>query len=341
MFKINKIKKKFHRTLIVAEISANHCGSKKNFLNHILKAKESGADLVKIQTYEPQDMIVHKNFRIKSGLWKGKNLWSLYKKACTPFSWHKDAFNLAKKNKIKLFSSPFSLRSLNFLKTFKPPIYKIASMELTDHKLVNEIAKLKKTIILSTGLSTINEIKSSINIIKKYHSKIILLYCVSGYPTPINEINFDEIKNIKNKTKIKHIGFSDHTDGIAASLEAINNNVFLIERHFTLKKNSKSPDIKFSITPKELRILKDYSISKEIFSKKNKGKTSENSSKIFRRSIYALKNINKNEKFSSENIGCFRPNIGLGSENYFKLIHKRASKNIKKDEVIRRGFIKK
>ena len=155
---------------------------KKNFLNHILKAKEFGADIVKIQTYEPQDMVVHKNFKIKSGLWKEKNLWGLYKKACTPFSWHKDAFNLAKKNKIKLFSSPFSLRSLNFLKTFKPPMYKIASFELTDHKLVNEIAKLKKPIILSTGLSTISEIRSSINIIKKYHNKIVLLYCVSGYP---------------------------------------------------------------------------------------------------------------------------------------------------------------
>ena len=117
MFKINKSKKKFHRTLIIAEVSANHCGSKKNFLNHILKAK-FGADIVKIQTYEPQDMVT--NFKIKSGLWKEK-IYGLYKKACTPFSWHKDAFNLAKKNKIKLFSSPFSLRSLNFLKTFKPP----------------------------------------------------------------------------------------------------------------------------------------------------------------------------------------------------------------------------
>ena len=341
MFKINKSKKKFHRTLIIAEVSANHCGSKKNFLNHILKAKEFGADIVKIQTYEPQDMVVHKNFKIKSGLWKGKNLWGLYKKACTPFSWHKDAFNLAKKNKIKLFSSPFSLRSLNFLKTFKPPMYKIASFELTDHKLVNEIAKLKKPIILSTGLSTISEIRSSINIIKKYHNKIVLLYCVSGYPTPISEIDFNEINNIKNKTKIKHVGFSDHTDGLEASLEAINKNVYLIERHFTLKKNSKSPDVKFSITPNELKILKDYSVSKEIFTKKNKSRTSENASKIFRRSIYALKNINKNEKFSSENIGCFMPNIGLGSENYYKIINKRASKNIKKSEVIKKNFIKK
>ena len=98
--------------------------------------------MVKIQTYEPQDMIVNKNFKIKSGLWRGKNLWKLYQDACTPFSWHHDAFKIAKKNNIVLFSTPFSLRSLNFLKTFNPPIYKIASFELTYHKLIEEIERI-------------------------------------------------------------------------------------------------------------------------------------------------------------------------------------------------------
>ena len=336
----NIYNKNFDRTKIIAEVSANHRGSKKNFLQHILKAKEFGADLVKIQTYEPQDMVVKKNFKIKSGLWKGKNLWKLYKQACTPFDWHKDAFNLAKKNKIKLFSSPFSLRAVDFLKKFKPSVYKVASFELTDHKLLDEIARLKKTIILSTGLSSIKEIKSAIKIIKRHHNKIILLYCVSGYPTPLNEINFDEIKKIKKATKIKNIGFSDHTIGIEASLEAINKNVYLIEKHFTLKRNSKSPDVKFSIVPEELKIIKDYSLSRKIFLQKNKKKKSENHSKIFRRSIYALRDIKKGEKFSSKNIGCFRPNVGLGSENYFKIINKTASKNIYKHEVLKNKSVK-
>ena len=340
MFSLNKTQKKLNRTLIVAEISANHCGSKKNFLKHILKAKEFGADLIKIQTYEPQDMVVKKNFQIKSGLWKGKNLWKLYKQACTPFSWHEDAFKLAKKNKINLFSSPFSLRALNFLKKFKPSIYKVASFELTDHKLLDEIAKLKKPIILSTGLSSINEIKSAIKIIKRHHNKIILLYCVSGYPTPLSEINFNEIKKIKNATKIKKVGFSDHTSGIEASLEAINRNVCLIERHFTLKRETQSPDVKFSIIPEELKILKNYSLSRKIFSQTNKKKLSENHSKIFRRSIYAIKDIKRGEKFSSKNIGCFRPNIGYGSENYFKIINKSAKKNISKFDVLNRKHIK-
>ena len=338
MFKFNSIKK-FTRTLIIAEVSANHCGSKKNFLNHIIQAKENGADLVKIQTYEPQDMIVNKNFKIKSGLWKGKNLWKLYRQACTPFSWHREAFDLAREKKITLFSTPFSLRSLNFLKKFKPHLYKIASFELTDHKLVNEVAKLKKPIILSTGLSTLREINSSIKIIKRHHNKIILLYCVSGYPTPINEINFNEINKIKKSTGIKQIGFSDHTDGIEASLEAINKKVFMIERHFTVNKNSKSPDVKFSINPDELRILKKFSISKAVFNQKKKKVVSEKNSKIFRRSIYAIQNIKKNERFSSKNIDCFRPNIGLGSENYFQILNKRSNKNIKKHEVLKRKYI--
>lgn len=329
-----------NRTLLIAEVSANHCGSKKNFLNHILKAKQYGADLVKIQTYEPEDMIINKNFKIDSGLWKNQNLWKLYKKACTPFAWHKDAFELAKKKNITLFSTPFSLRSLNFLKKFKPPLYKIASFELTDHNLINEIAKLKKPIILSTGLSTINEIKSSIKIIRKYHNKIILLYCVSGYPTPLSEINFNVINKIQKSCGIKQIGFSDHTNGIEASLEAINREVIIIERHFTLKKNSKSPDVKFSITPEELKILKNFSISKKIFKSRKKIITSEESSKIFRRSIYALRDIKKNEKFNKKNIGCFRPKIGLGSENYFKILNKKSRKNIKKNQVLKKEYIK-
>jgi len=331
MFSFNKTQKKLNRTLIIAEVSANHCGSKKKFLQHILKAKEFGADLVKIQTYEPQDMVVKKNFQIKSGLWKGKNLWKLYKQACTPFSWHEDAFKLAKKNKINLFSSPFSLRALNFLKKFKPSIYKVASFELTDHKLLNEIAKLKKPIILSTGLSSINEIKSAIKIIKRHHNKIILLYCVSGYPTPLNEINFNEIKKIKDETKIKKVGFSDHTCGIEASLEAISRNVYLIERHFTLKRETKSPDVKFSIIPEELEVLKNYSLSRKIFSQTNKKKLSENHSKIFRRSIYSIKDIKKKEVFNNENIACYRPNIGISSDKYFKILGKKAKKNIKKN----------
>ena len=140
-----KIAKK-NRPLIVAEISGNHNGNKKSFLQHIKIAKKAGADLIKIQTYEPSDITIRskdKKFQIKNGIWKGKYLWELYKKAHTPFKWHSEAFSLAKKINIPLFSSPFSERSLQFLAKFNPPLYKIASFEITDLNLVRSIAKKK------------------------------------------------------------------------------------------------------------------------------------------------------------------------------------------------------
>ena len=318
------------RTLIIAEVSANHCGSKKNFINHILKAKEYGADLIKIQTYEPEDMVVNKKFQIKKGLWKGKNLWNLYKKAQTPFDWHYDAFKVAKKNGIELFSTPFSLRALKFLNNFKPNIYKIASFELTDHRLVTEIAKKKKPIIMSTGLSSISEINAALKIIRRYHNKIILLYCVSGYPTPLEDINFKNIEKIKTKTKVELIGFSDHTKGIDASVASLSHKVKLIEKHFTIKRNTSSPDSLFSITPNELKNLKEMTVKMDkIYNSKKRNPVSENSSKIFRRSVYATKHIKKNEKLSEKNIACFRPKVGIGAENYFNLLGKKSKKNIK------------
>src|SRR6056300_1700894 len=161
-----------NRPLIIAEISGNHCGNKKLFLKHILEAKKSGADLVKIQTYEPEDLLVNKKVNLKKlakGTWKGKSLWQLYQQSCTPFSWHEDAFKLAKKNNIVLFSTPFSIRALKFLKKFNPPIYKISSFEITDYELIKNIAQTKKPIILSTGMSNVYEIEKAIKIIQKYN----------------------------------------------------------------------------------------------------------------------------------------------------------------------------
>ena len=323
---------------LIAEISCNHCGSKSLFLKHILQAKKSGADLVKIQTYEAEDMIVAKNFKIKSGIWKNKNLNNLYKKAQTPFKWHYDAFRLAKKNGITLFSTPFNERSFNFLKKFKPEIYKISSFEITDLSLIKLIAKTKKPIIISTGLANINEVLRAIKVVKKYHNKIILLHCVSGYPTPLEEVNLGNIDKLKKLTKIKYLGFSDHTKGNYASTIASNYNICAIEKHFILNKKLNSPDKEFSITPKELAELKSNIIKNNLMNRIVK-KKSESHSLIFRRSIFAIKDIKRNEIFSKENIKCFRPKIGLGAEKFFKILGKKSKRNIKKFSPIIKSFL--
>jgi len=337
-----------NQTKIIAEVSANHNGSKKEFLKHIIKAHKNGADYVKIQTYEAEDMCLNKKFTIKSGLWKNTNLFDLYKKAQTPFSWHHDAFRLAKKNKIKLFSTPFSIRSFRFLKQFKPPFYKIASFEITDLNLIENIAKEYVPIVLSTGLAKIYEIKKAVNTIKKYHSEIILLYCVSGYPTPSNEIDFNNFEYLRKETNVKYIGFSDHTKGINVTLKALKYNICLIEKHFIADKKLKSPDSAFSIDPSELRNLKkkiknSKKINKHFYyplNQKKKLTASEKKSLIFRRSIFIIKNIKKNEKFTSKNIACYRPKVGICASKFNKIIGMRANKNIRSLSSLRFNQIK-
>jgi pseudaminic acid synthase len=330
--------------LLIAEISSNHKGNKKKFLELIKKAHESGADLIKIQTYEPKDITINssnKKNQIKDGLWKGKNIWDLYKQAYTPFSWHSDAFKLAKKIKANLFSTPFSERAVDFLEKFKVPLYKVSSFEITDLNLITKIAKTNKPVIISTGLANLQEIERALKIIRKYHNKIIIMYCVSGYPTPEKEVNIKTINLFKKKFKKNLIGLSDHTNDIYSSLTATSLGVVAIEKHFKLKKNSKSLDSEFSITPDQIKILKRFSI--KIFNtlgkEKKKLKSSEKKSLIFRRSIFTIKDIKKGQKFNKNNIGNFRPKIGLCSSHYFDVIGRKAKINIKKNRPITRSMI--
>ncbi len=332
------------RPYVVAEISGNHNGNKKLFLKHIKEAHKNGADMIKIQTYEPDDITVKNpnlDTKIKMGIWKGEKLWSLYNKAKTPYSWHEDAFKLAKKLDVVLFSTPFSLRSLKFLKRFNPKIYKISSFEITDLNLINEISKTKKPIIISTGGSSLKEIKAAVNIIEKHHKKIILLHCVSGYPTPIKDTNLNTIKYLKKQFPKYHIGLSDHTKTIDTSIGSISLGAKVIEKHFKISNLIKSEDSKFSITSLELKKLKSYiiNIHSALGVYKKKIEKVEKNNLFFRRSIYAFKNIKKGEKFSKYNLICLRPSLGISANNYFKLLGKKSKKNINKSDPIKKNYL--
>lgn len=332
------------KPILIAEISCNHCGNKKRLIDHIIKAKKSGADLVKIQTYEPEDLTIKsnkKNFQITTGLWKGSNLWNIYEKAQTPFSWHKDIFKISRKIKIPVFSTPFSLRAVKFLDQFNLPLYKISSFEITDYQLISEIAKRKKPIIISTGMSSIKEIKRAISIIKRYHQKIIILYCVSGYPTKIEDSNIRTINILKKTFKNYEIGLSDHTNDINSSLAAIANGAKFIEKHFITSKKINSLDSKFSIDVKQFRKLRErgdqifYSLGKEEMTLKN----IEKNSIKFRRSIFAKKDIKKGELFSEKNLKNLRPVVGITSDKFFQIIGKKSKRNIKKDSPIKKNYL--
>ncbi len=325
--------------IIIAEVSANHCGSKKNFINHIKLAHKNGADLVKIQTYEPQDITLktkNKKFKIKTGLWKNMYLWDLYIKAQTPFKWHYDAFKIAKKLGITLFSTPFSTRAVDLLESLNVKLYKIASLENTDLNLVDRIAKTKKPIIVSTGASSFKEVKECIKTINKYHNKVIILHCVSKYPTPQNQANLSRIVKLRKIFKNNLIGLSDHTATIDTALASVPLGIVAIEKHFKNSNKNKSEDAKFSITPKELFELKKKSIIYHNSTKLNSSENNKGDKKAskHKRSIYSKKDILKNEKINKNNIVALRPKIGIESNKFFKIVGKRARKNIKINEPI-------
>ena len=250
--------------VIIAEISGNHKGNKRRFLELIKSACVNGADLIKIQTYEPQDITLKgksKHFFLKKGIWTNQHLWNLYKKACTPFSWHKDAFRIANNYKKIIFSSPFSLRAVDFLESLGCKLYKIASFEITDIKLIRYIASKNKPIIISTGMASILEIRNAIKEIKKFHNKIIVLHCVSAYPTKLKDTNLNNIKKLKSLYKNCLVGVSDHTDDIFSSIAAIPFNIVAVEKHFKLNDKIKTTDSSFSITPEKLKKLKFNSVN--------------------------------------------------------------------------------
>ena len=329
----------YKKPLLIAEISGNHNQSKTRFLRLVESAFKNGADLVKIQTYEPKDITLnskHNKFKINKGLWKGKYLWDLYRKAHTPFDWHKSAFTIANKYKKILFSSPFSKRGVDLLEKYNVKIYKLASFEITDLKLINYIASKKKPIIISTGMSTIKEIKSAINVIKKFHNKIIILHCVSNYPTDLKDVNLERINKLKTIFKNYKIGVSYHTNGIFSSIASFSYGVVAIEKHFNLD-YKKTTDSEFSITPEKLKLLSQ--ILKDLSTKPKRSDQVNGNMIKLRRSIFASRNIKKNETFKIKNIETYRPKIGLCASNYFKIIGKKSNRNIKKGFPIYKKFV--
>lgn len=334
-----------HKPFIVAEISANHCGSISIAKKLIKSAKMNGADAVKLQTYTESGMTINskrKNFIINNGLWKGYSYWELYKKAKTPYAWHKELFQFAKKNKIICFSTPFDINSLNLLEKLKCPIYKIASFEITDLNLIKNVAKTKKPIIISTGLSKINEIKMAFNTAKKYGAKdITLLYCISSYPAKYDDFNLRNIKILKKNFKCR-VGLSDHTtdNRVAFLASAIGAEVF--EKHIALENQKKGLDIEFSLKGSELRKYRnDILLSSKIMGQNNFiRKKNELKNLVYRRSIFSIKNIEKGEKFSHKNVKALRPNIGLSPIYLEKLIGKKSKRKIKYGSSIKKSDIK-
>lgn len=331
------------KPFFIAEISSNHNGSIEQAKKLILTAKKFGADAVKLQTYLPETMTIKsrkKDFLMSSGIWKGKTLWDLYTKAHTPYTWHKELFDFAKKNKITCFSSPFDETAVQLLEKLNCPFYKVASLELTDLPLIETIAKTKKPIIISTGTADLNEISDAYHTAKKYGSKVALLYCVTVYPAKRKDFNLNNIKILKKKFKCP-IGFSDHSIDPNIAGSAIVAGAEIIEKHIALENQKSSLDIKFSIKGKEIKEIRkkideSYNLlGKEYFFRNQK----ELGYKKFRRSIYVVQDIKKGEKFTIKNIKRIRPGYGLEPKYYNLLLGRKAKSNFKSGNPLKKNIL--
>jgi pseudaminic acid synthase len=329
---------------MVAELSGNHNGSIDRAKKIMLEAKRCGADAVKIQTFKPESLTLpcyREEFMIKQGLWKGFNLYDLYKKTCLPYEWHGELFSYATEIGVTLFSTPFSEQDVAFLESFNVPAYKIASNELTHFPLIKEVIGTGKPIILSTGTATLEEIENTINFLEKKSCKrYIILYCVSSYPAPLEESNLSTMLEIKSKFG-SLVGLSDHSMGIIAPIVAVTMGACFIEKHFTLDRNDGGSDSSFSLEPEELTALCNSALLayKGIGTPSFGYKNCEMKSPIFKRHYYAIKNIKKGSILSPDNIAAVRSPEGIASSAYEKVIGKRVAKDLEKHSPIQWGDI--
>ena len=330
----------------VAEISANHNGSLLHAKKLIKIAKKYGADAVKLQTYTPDTLTIKSNkpdFKIRGGLWNGKTLWDLYEKAQTPFEWHQKLFDYAKQLKITCFSTPFDESAVDLLESLFCPFYKVASFEMILVPLIKKIAQTRKPIIISTGMANLKEIDIAYKIAKNNGAKeIILLYCVSNYPSKISDFNFNNINILKDKYNCK-VGFSDHSTDNKVVAAAIAAGAEVVEKHIALDGQKEGFDLAFSLKGKE---IKDYAkiiietslmMGKKYFFRNE----SENQSLQFRRSIYAVSDIKKGEKFTKKNIRVIRPGLGIQPFYFEKLLNKKSPFNIRAERPINKNVVKK
>ena len=349
LFFKEKMKKIFlnkNKLVLIAEISANHNGSYEKAKKIIRTAKKYGADVVKLQTYTPDSMTIEskrEEFKVKSGLWKGKYLWDLYQKGQTPFNWHKGLFLYAKKLNIPIFSTPFDFKAIDLLENLNCPYYKIASTEITHEPLIKRVASTKKPVIISTGMANMKEIQNAYNIaLKNGASEVILLYCVSNYPSKISDFNFNNIKILKEKFKCR-VGFSDHSLDNNVAMAAVASGAEIIEKHIALNNQKTGLDLKFSLKGKEIRKYKDdLELSKKLIGKNFFYRSKiERKNIILRRSIYTYHRIKKGEKLTEHNIKISRPAFGLNPNYYKKIIGKKSPRNLRAGVPLTKLIIEK
>ena len=326
----------YNRVFIVAELSANHNGSKDVALKTIRAAKRAGADAVKFQTYTADTITLdcqNEDFKIKQGtLWDGRYLYDLYQEAYTPWEWHRELYDVAKAEGLICFSSPFDKSAVDFLESLGNPIYKIASFEITDVDLIAYAARKGKPMVISTGIATEEDIRLAVDTCRSAgNNDITLLKCTSSYPAPIEEANLCMIADLANRFKVK-VGLSDHTLGSIAGITAVSLGACMIEKHFILDRSIGGPDAFFSMNELEFsQMVKDIRTVESAIGQVNYEPTDKmKAGRAFSRSLYVAENMKKGEVITEINVRSVRPGYGLHSKYLPEILGKKVNRDIEK-----------
>lgn len=318
---------------IIAEISANHNGSKESAKQLINVAKNAGADAVKLQTYTADTITLNSDsadFVIKDGLWQGQTLYELYKQAYTPWEWHKELFDYARALDLTIFSSPFDTTAVDLLEDLNTPAYKIASFEAIDLPLIRYVAQTGKPMIISTGMADFIEIEEAIETARAAGcQELAILHCVSGYPAPAEDYNLKTIIDMQQRFNIP-VGLSDHTLDNTTAIAAVALGACIVEKHFTLDRSRGGPDDSFSLEPIELTALcRDTKTAWQALGRVDYGlKSSEQGNIKFRRSLYFVKDMKEGDIIDETCIRSVRPGYGLPPKHFDSLIGKRIAQSV-------------
>lgn len=327
----------------VAEMSGNHLHDYGRAVEIIHAAKEAGADAVKLQTYTADSLSIdcdNEYFQIHGGLWDGMIEYQLYEEAATPWDWQPKLKELANSLGMECFSSPFDTLSVDFMKECDMPAYKVASYEINDIPLIRKIAAQHKPVIFATGIAYLEDIERALRVCKEEgNEEVMLLKCVSAYPTPYEDINLSMIPTLA-KTFDCLTGLSDHSMGSVVPVGAVPLGIRMVEKHLTLKRADGGPDGAFSMEPDEFKEMVDnIRILEKALGTSAYGLTeSQKEERSSSRSLFVVKDIKAGEKLTPENIRSIRPGYGIHTMYYEEVLGKTALRDINRGTPLAWGM---
>ena len=321
---------------VIAEMSGNHGQDFDKAVELVRAAKEVGADAVKLQTYTAETITIDSRrpeFMIgKGSLWEGRNLYELYGEAFTPWEWQPKLKAVAEELGLHCFSTPFDDSAVDFLEGMSVPAHKIASFELVDTGLLRKVACTGKPVIMSTGMATKEEILEAVKTLYGAGcTQLALLKCTSAYPSLPEDMNLRTIPHMAREFGVT-VGLSDHTLGIAVPVAAVTLGACIIEKHFTLNRADGGPDAAFSLEPAEFKemVAAVHAAEKSLGLVAYGGCASDDSNKIYRRSLFVVRDIRRGETFTTENVRSIRPGHGLPPKYLSRILGTRAAFDIER-----------